>query len=105
MTPSNGNIFRVTCPLWGESTRDRRIPITEVGDAELWLRVISSVINVLSIIELHAVKIYVSAKLPRTRHKRVTYTAPSALLLYGGIDLNVVYKNSDIIPWEILITF
>ena len=31
MTSSNGNIFRVTDSLWGESTDDRRIPL-----AELW---------------------------------------------------------------------
>ena len=32
MTPSNGNIFRVTDPLWGESTG----PLTKASDAELW---------------------------------------------------------------------
>ena len=36
MTSSNGNIFRVTGPLWGESTGDRRIPLTKASDAELW---------------------------------------------------------------------
>ena len=35
MTSSNGNIFRVTVPLWGESTGDRWIPLTTVSDAEL----------------------------------------------------------------------
>ena len=34
MTSSNGNIFRVTGPLWGESTGHRWIPITKVSDAE-----------------------------------------------------------------------
>ena len=29
MTSSNGNIFRVTGPLCGESTRDRWIPLTK----------------------------------------------------------------------------
>ena len=28
--------FRVTGPLWGESTGDRRIPLTKASDAELW---------------------------------------------------------------------
>ena len=36
MTSSNGNIFRVTGPLWGESTGDRWIPLTKASDAELW---------------------------------------------------------------------
>ena len=36
MTSSNGNIFRVTGPLWGESTGDRWIPPTKASDAELW---------------------------------------------------------------------
>ena len=36
MTSSNGNIFRVTCLLWGESTGDRWIPLTKASDAELW---------------------------------------------------------------------
>ena len=36
MTSSNGNIFRVTGPLWGESTGHRCIPLTKAGDAELW---------------------------------------------------------------------
>ena len=34
MTSSNGNFFRVTGPLWGESTGDRWIPFTKAG--ELW---------------------------------------------------------------------
>ena len=29
MTSSNGNIFRITGPLWGESTSDWRIPLTK----------------------------------------------------------------------------
>ena len=36
MTSSNGNIFRVTDPLWGESTGRRWIPLTNAIDAELW---------------------------------------------------------------------
>ena len=36
MTSSNGNIFRVTGPLLGESTGHRWIPITKASDAELW---------------------------------------------------------------------
>ena len=36
MTSSNGNIFRVTGPLWGESTGDRWIPLTKASDVELW---------------------------------------------------------------------
>ena len=36
MTPSNGNIFRVTGPLWGEFTDHRWIPLTRASDAELW---------------------------------------------------------------------
>ena len=36
MTSSNGNIFRVTDPLWGESTGDRWITLTTASDAELW---------------------------------------------------------------------
>ena len=35
---SNGNSFRVTGPLWGESTGDRRIPLTKDSDVELWNR-------------------------------------------------------------------
>ena len=33
---SNGNIFRVTGPLWGESTGDRWVPLTKASNAELW---------------------------------------------------------------------
>ena len=33
MTSSNGTIFRVTGPLWGESTGHRLIPITKASDA------------------------------------------------------------------------
>ena len=36
MTSSNGNIFRVTGPLWGEFTGNRWIPLTKASDAELW---------------------------------------------------------------------
>ena len=36
MTSSNGNIFRVTDHLWGESTGHRWIHLTNVSDAELW---------------------------------------------------------------------
>ena len=34
-TSSNGNIFRVTGPLWGEFTGHRWIPLTKAIDAEL----------------------------------------------------------------------
>ena len=36
MTSSNGNIFRITGSLWGESTGHRWIPLTIASDAELW---------------------------------------------------------------------
>ena len=36
MTSSKRNVFRVTGPLWGESTGHRRIPLTKASDAELW---------------------------------------------------------------------
>ena len=36
MTSSNGNLFRATEPLWGESTGDWWIPPTKASDAELW---------------------------------------------------------------------
>ena len=36
MTSSNGNTFRVTGPLWEESTGHRWIPLTKANDAELW---------------------------------------------------------------------
>ena len=36
MTSSNGNIFRVNGPLWGESTGHRWFPLTKASDAELW---------------------------------------------------------------------
>ena len=36
MTSSNGNIFRVTGPLWGEYTGERWIPLKKASDAELW---------------------------------------------------------------------
>ena len=35
MTSSNGNIFRVTSPLWGESTGHWWIPLTKASNAEL----------------------------------------------------------------------
>ena len=35
MTSSNGNIFRVTGPLWGEFTAHRWIPLTKASDGEL----------------------------------------------------------------------
>ena len=36
MTSSSENIFRVTGPLWGESTGDWWIPLTKARDTELW---------------------------------------------------------------------
>ena len=36
MTSSNGNIFRVTRPLWGEYTGHMWIPLTKASDAEFW---------------------------------------------------------------------
>ena len=36
MTSLNGNIFRVTGPLWGEFTGHRRIPLKKTSEAELW---------------------------------------------------------------------
>ena len=36
MTSSNGNIFRVTGPLWGEFTGHRWIPLTRASGADLW---------------------------------------------------------------------
>ena len=36
MTSPNGNIFRVTGPLWGESTGTRWITLTKASDAEFW---------------------------------------------------------------------
>ena len=36
MTSSNGNIFRITGPLWGESTCHWWIPITKASDVEFW---------------------------------------------------------------------
>ena len=35
MTSSNGNIFRVTGPLWGKSTGHRWIPLTKASDAKV----------------------------------------------------------------------
>ena len=36
MTSSNGNIFRVTGPLWGKFTGHRGIPFTEASYVGLW---------------------------------------------------------------------
>ena len=36
VTSLNGNIFRVTGPLWGEFTGHQWIPLTKANDAELW---------------------------------------------------------------------
>ena len=36
MTSSNGNIFRITSPLWGEFTGHRWISLTKTSDVELW---------------------------------------------------------------------
>ena len=36
MTSSNGNIFRVTGPLWGECPSHRWSPLTKASEAELW---------------------------------------------------------------------
>ena len=36
MMSSNGNIFCVTGPLWGETTSDWWIPLTKAIDAEHW---------------------------------------------------------------------
>ena len=36
MTSSNGNIFGDTCPLCGEFTGNRWIPLRKASDAELW---------------------------------------------------------------------
>ena len=37
MTSSNGNIFRITGHLWGESTGDRWIPLTKASDAGVFM--------------------------------------------------------------------
>ena len=36
MMSSNGNIFPVTGPLWGESTSQRWILLTKASNVELW---------------------------------------------------------------------
>ena len=36
MTSSNGNLFRVTGPLWGETTGHRWILLTKASDAGIW---------------------------------------------------------------------
>ena len=36
MMSLSGSMFRVTGPLWGESTGNRWIPLTNASDAELW---------------------------------------------------------------------
>ena len=46
MTPSNGNIFRVTDHLCGEFTGPRWIPRAKASDAELWRSLICAWINV-----------------------------------------------------------
>ena len=38
MTSSNGNIFRVTGPLWGKSNGHRWIPLTKASDVFFYLR-------------------------------------------------------------------
>ena len=35
ITSTNGNIFHITGPLWGESTGHRWIPLTKASDAEI----------------------------------------------------------------------
>ena len=42
MTSSNGNILRVTGPLWGESTGHRWIPLTKASTAEIWCFLLST---------------------------------------------------------------
>ena len=42
MTSSNGNILRVTGPLWGEFTGHQWIPITKASDAEFWCFLLSA---------------------------------------------------------------
>ena len=44
-TSSNGNIFRVTCPLCGEFIGHRWIPRTKASDAELRCSLIWAQIN------------------------------------------------------------
>ena len=36
ITSPNGIIFRLTCPLWGESTDHQWIPLTKTSDARFW---------------------------------------------------------------------
>ena len=36
MTSSNGSIFHVTGPLWGEYTGHQWIPLSKASDAEFW---------------------------------------------------------------------
>ena len=45
MTSSNGNIFHVTGPLWGESTSHRGIPLTKASDVKLWFHVLNKWIS------------------------------------------------------------
>ena len=45
MTSSNGNLFRVTGPLWGESTGHWWIPLTKASDAGLWFLLICTWTN------------------------------------------------------------
>ena len=42
ITSSNGKLFRVTDPLWGESIGHRWIPLTKGGDGDLWCLLWSS---------------------------------------------------------------
>ena len=42
MTSSNGNIFRITGPLFGESTGHRWIPLTKASYAERWWFILSA---------------------------------------------------------------
>ena len=36
MMSSNGHIFHIIGPLWGESTGHQWIPLTKASDVELW---------------------------------------------------------------------
>ena len=42
MTWTNGNIFHITGPLWGEFTGHRWIPLTKASNAELWCLLLSA---------------------------------------------------------------
>ena len=45
MTSSNGNIFCIIGPLWGEFAGDRWIPLTKASDAEFWCSLICTWTN------------------------------------------------------------